>query len=277
MNDSTSIRRHTSVSRTTFAIALASAMIAPGCSHGAATTSPTSPAMASHAPEKNPKKPTEDRAARLDVKTRSLILAASRGSFVDATRDFGAAMKGALTPEAFASTWAKLEGQVGSFESIERVVPADSGDSWSDAATCGFARAKLILRVSYDDRDEIVGFHVLPATADVAWTAPAYAKPESFEERAVTVGAAHPLPGVLTLPRADALRAVVILVHGSGPNDADETVGALRNALLRDGGPQAVLRSASRPPLVLSPARVAAWRVKPSSATQCARTSGVGS
>ncbi len=58
---------------------------------------------------------------------------------------------------------------------------------------------------------------------------PPYADPSAFVEREVTVGSApYALPGTLTLPvgaNAEAPVPVVVLVHGSGPNDRDETVG----------------------------------------------------
>lgn len=59
--------------------------------------------------------------------------------------------------------------------------------------------------------------------------APPYADTTAFVERDVTVGSGtFELPGTLTLPRtADASSRVpvVVLVHGSGPHDRDETVG----------------------------------------------------
>jgi hypothetical protein len=51
-------------------------------------------------------------------------------------------------------------------------------------------------------------------------------------EREVTFGAAPGLPGTLTLPEGTARVPAVLLVHGSGPGDRDETVGA--NAPFRD-------------------------------------------
>jgi dienelactone hydrolase len=45
-------------------------------------------------------------------------------------------------------------------------------------------------------------------------------------ERDVTLGAAPGLPGTLTLPSGTARVPAVVLVHGSGPGDRDETVGA---------------------------------------------------
>lgn len=51
------------------------------------------------------------------------------------------------------------------------------------------------------------------------------APPEGVTQREVTVGAdGWPLPGLLTLPDGDGPFPAVVLVHGSGPHDADETI-----------------------------------------------------
>ena len=44
----------------------------------------------------------------------------------------------------------------------------------------------------------------------------------------MTVGASPALPGTLSLPRVAHKVAAVVLVHGSGPHDRDETIGANR-------------------------------------------------
>ena len=62
---------------------------------------------------------------------------------------------------------------------------------------------------------------------------PAYADKSKFIEKEVTVGApGWPLPGTLTRPKEGGLAPLVILVHGSGPNDRNETLGP--NAPFRD-------------------------------------------
>ncbi|MBK7852988.1 MAG: hypothetical protein IPJ66_18175 [Bacteroidetes bacterium] len=53
-----------------------------------------------------------------------------------------------------------------------------------------------------------------------------YYKAEEFKEKNVIIENGDiKLPGILTLPVKDGNYPVVILIHGSGPNDGDETVG----------------------------------------------------
>ena len=62
---------------------------------------------------------------------------------------------------------------------------------------------------------------------------PPYADPSSFTEREILFGVENwRLPGALTLPNGDGPFPLVILVHGSGPSDRDETIG--QNKPFRD-------------------------------------------
>jgi dienelactone hydrolase len=91
-----------------------------------------------------------------------------------------------------------------------------------------FERATLDLVLSYD-QGRIAGLFIRPAQAPPrAWTPPAYDTPSAYTNVDVTVGAAPGLPATLTLPRVDHRVAVVVLVHGSGPNDRNETIGPNR-------------------------------------------------
>ena len=56
---------------------------------------------------------------------------------------------------------------------------------------------------------------------------PAYVKHDSFREEPVTIHCkGFELPGKLALPKKSGPHPAVVLVHGSGPHDEDETVGA---------------------------------------------------
>ncbi|MGI8555996.1 MAG: alpha/beta fold hydrolase [Pyrinomonadaceae bacterium] len=62
---------------------------------------------------------------------------------------------------------------------------------------------------------------------------PAYANPNLFTEKEVTIGAGEwALPATLTMPKDKTNVPAVILVHGSGMNDRDETIGG--NKVFKD-------------------------------------------
>jgi dienelactone hydrolase len=91
-----------------------------------------------------------------------------------------------------------------------------------------FERQSLIIQVTLTDSLLISGLFFLPAEPP-PYDPPAYVDQASFDEVEVTIGAdPWSLPGVLTLPRGEKPAPVIVLVHGSGPNDRDESIGGSR-------------------------------------------------
>jgi len=70
------------------------------------------------------------------------------------------------------------------------------------------------------------------APAQALWQPPPYAKQGSFTERAVTIGTDWKLPGVLAVPAGKGPFPAVVLVHGAGARDADDT--AFQNKVFKD-------------------------------------------
>lgn len=70
---------------------------------------------------------------------------------------------------------------------------------------------------------------IAPGGGSVAYTNPSYVNPASYTEEEVTLGeGVFALPGVLTKPVSGGPAPVVVLVHGSGPNDRDSSIGAAK-------------------------------------------------
>jgi fermentation-respiration switch protein FrsA (DUF1100 family) len=79
--------------------------------------------------------------------------------------------------------------------------------------------------VVVDGNGNIAGFFIQPVAAGAEWQAPPYVILSRFSERPIHVGYSPALPGHLTIPRGKGPFPAVVLVHGSGPNDEDETHG----------------------------------------------------
>ena len=153
-----------------------------------------------------------------------------RGAWDSAAAAVAPSPQGAMTAERLSAIWTPLRAQVGA---LRRLVPetATTADSLRLVELGAyFERASLRLRVAVTPAMRITGFFVIPGTpgqtAPPPSPPPPYADTTSFREVDVTVGEGRwRLPGTLTLPRSGGPFAAVVLVHGSGPNDRDETIG----------------------------------------------------
>ena len=137
-------------------------------------------------------------------------------------------MKAALPPGRLAAAWSSVLERAGAFKGCdaqERVVAI--ADKQMVIRTCTFERGKIDVQFAFDTAGKISGLNFRPSGAGApAYSLPSYAIPSAYTESAITIGSGEwELPGTLTLPTGDATVPAVILVHGSGPNDRDETIG----------------------------------------------------
>lgn len=115
----------------------------------------------------------------------------------------------------------------GAMEKVGDATTMKSGPNNIVTIPVKFANQNINFRVVINSNGLVAGFFQLPGAVD--WKRPEYSKPDSFKERAVTVGDGDwKLPGTLTVPNGSGPFPGVVLVHGSGPNDRDETVGGVK-------------------------------------------------
>jgi dienelactone hydrolase len=131
-------------------------------------------------------------------------------------------MKAALPEPRLAETWARLTTQSGAFTRIVSITKDPSGPFVVVATTCEFERGPVTVVTTFNAAGEIAGLGFRDAYAP-----PPYANAKAFADTEVTVGAGTEwaLPGTLSMPIGDGPFPAVVLVHGSGPNDRDETLG----------------------------------------------------
>jgi pimeloyl-ACP methyl ester carboxylesterase len=126
-----------------------------------------------------------------------------------------------LDRKKLAQAWNDLRATAGEYSSSKRVTE-QGGALIVEAA---FSKGDQRIAFSFDDHGRLLGMHLLDPLQ--RWTAPGYIDGTKFEERRVQVGP-QKLDGVLDAPKTTTRFPGVVLVSGSGPNDADETLGALK-------------------------------------------------
>jgi hypothetical protein len=143
---------------------------------------------------------------------------------------FDEAMRAAMTEEALAELWPSVVARVGPFQAIQGVQAGRHDRFDIVTVTCAFDKALLDVRVVLDDKGRVSGLFFLDPAAKAAYRPPPYADPAAIEEIELSVGEGDfALPATLTLRKAmvdaNGRCTGLVLVHGSGPNDRDETVG----------------------------------------------------
>ncbi len=146
------------------------------------------------------------------------------GDFPGAAGYFDANMKEQVSDRYLLKFWEQLEKQMGSFKNKIGIQADEFHEYDTVLVTMEFEEALLDMRLVFDADRRIAGFQLLPAKD---YCPPAYSEPANFKEREVTMGDdPWSLPGTLTVPSTQGPHPAVVLVHGSGPNDRDETVSA---------------------------------------------------
>lgn len=130
-----------------------------------------------------------------------------------------------LSPDVFKDMFKQSERQFGKLQSTGEWQKETAQGITLYYSDLKFERYSLRFLLSFDADGRMNTIRLMPVPA-VSTAQPVVYNKEKMLERDVTVGAdGFKLPGTLTLPVGKKKVPLVILVHGSGPNDRDETVG----------------------------------------------------
>jgi len=167
---------------------------------------------------------------QVETKALALVKNLSRGDYAAATADFDKTMVNALPENKLKEVWEQLQGQTGAFKEITGTRSDEKDQYRIIFVSCQFDNGAIDVRVVFNPQGQVAGLFFQPAQAGASSTnsynPPIYVQQNAFEEEEVIIGSGEwALPGTLTLPSGERPFPAVVLVHGSGPNDRDETIG----------------------------------------------------
>lgn len=147
--------------------------------------------------------------------------------FSEATLFFDESVQAKVPAETLKQVWTDLNSKLGKFESADMVQTKTQGDFIVVLMDAKFANDTQRFLLAFNKADKMMAFLLQPKSTAAGYVKPAYADTTLYQESEIKIKGAKndDLVGLLTIPKKAKNFPIVVLVHGSGPGDMDETVG----------------------------------------------------
>jgi len=144
----------------------------------------------------------------------------AKEDFDGANKMLDASIQKLLTAQQLAKVWKMLPAQFGTYQKQVGAKHEPAGLNELVIVNCEFQRSPMDFRFTFNSSGGMVGVRMVPGTVVVP-------KPDNVKESELVVDAGDwPLPATLSTPATGGPFPAVVLVHGSGPQDQDETIFA---------------------------------------------------
>ena len=147
--------------------------------------------------------------------------------FAAAQNLFDPSLKEKITAESLEKIWTQIQTNLGKLESVDGAQNKTQGEYQVVILNCKFTNDTQPFQFVFNKDQKLVGFFILPKKPGSSYKLPIYADTAKITEKLITIkSGTHDLPAMLTYPKDSTNCPIVVFVHGSGPSDMDESVGA---------------------------------------------------
>jgi uncharacterized protein len=166
----------------------------------------------------------EAKKERLTVAGKGFVELLSKADYAKAVAMFDSTMKSVMPEMKLKETWETVAAQAGALKSMPGVKTQKYLAYDIVLVTCQCERKTFDMRVVFNAAGKIAGMFFAETPPD--YTAPLYVDRTAFKEEEVVVGSGEwSLHGTVSVPNGPGPFPALVLVHGSGPNDRDESIG----------------------------------------------------
>jgi len=160
------------------------------------------------------------------LKAQAMLKNLSNDNYNEAVNNFDSTMKAVMPADKLKEVWLQIRGQVGLLETIGETKVNVKDDFYETITPLKFKESPLFAKIYFNKKYQISGFFISLEGEKPPYIKPDYVDTTAIKSRQIKFGdSAFPLSGILSSPKGVGKFPVVILVHGSGPHDADETIG----------------------------------------------------
>ena len=147
------------------------------------------------------------------------------GDFKSATGRFDKTMQNVVSESKLQESWQQLIADAGNILNVTPISTSEVDGNRFVIVRCEFQWIIIDAKIVFNQEGHISGLNFLPKIR--TYTSPGYVDKSVFHEVDVVIGEGKwALPGTITIPEGPGPFPGLVLVHGSGPNDRDETIGS---------------------------------------------------
>jgi len=148
------------------------------------------------------------------ARCKEIVRQMSAGKFDQAVKGFAKSLTTRVNAKALQETWVELEKKYGTYKECRESKAQALGNLKTVTLPLQFEHALINLNILLDYRNEIINFTFNRSTDDLVGESALEVKSGEFA-----------LDALYTVPKGANNFPVVVLVHGSGPQDKDEAIG----------------------------------------------------
>lgn len=158
-----------------------------------------------------------------------------QNNYDKAASQFDGQMKTAFPESELKKSWQRVTIPAGDLIQMGVLQTAEMEGHRIVSVRCQFELSAIDVQLVFNSQGQISGLSLIPSKTE--YHPPAYVDTSTFTEVEVTIGEGKwAVPGTITIPNSSYDNTEpfpgVVLVHGSGPNDRDESIGP--NKIFRD-------------------------------------------